>query len=350
MKHLLVIRNSAMGDVALTLPAVKAALNTYPTLKITFVSHRQFAPFFAGLDRLTYVSADYKSENRGFWGILKLARQLMKLGPFDAVLDLHSVIRSWLLTSHFSVMGIPVFRIDKGRKDKKAITRKEFKIFKRLKPSYERYSDVFRKAGYPILLGKGPWISEKEFPLAFFSDKSLLPKNKNWIGIAPFARHEGKKWPENKSEQLIKELAENGNIIFLFGGGIEEKIRLDEIADHHLNVHSIAGRFSLSQELALMQKVDLMVTMDSSNLHMASLVGTPVISIWGPTHSHTGFEPLGTNNDLKVEIDPSMLTCRPCSVFGNKPCFRGDYACLNWVEVADVKDKIRRVIEGRHKT
>lgn len=334
-----------MGDVALTLPAVKAALSTYPTLKITFVSHKQFAPFFAGLDRLTYVSADYKSENKGVWGIFKLARQLFKMGPFDAVLDLHSVIRSWLLSSHFAIRGIPVYRIDKGRKDKKAITRKDDKIFKRLKPSYERYSDVFRKAGFPVLLGNGPWIREKEFPLSLFSGKSLLPKSKIWIGIAPFARHEGKKWPERKSEQLILELAESGYIVFLFGGGHEEKVRLEGLAGRHPNVHSTAERFSLGHELALMQKVDLMVTMDSSNLHMASLVGTPVVSIWGPTHSHTGFEPLGRNDKLKIEIDPAVLACRPCSVFGNKPCFRGDYACLNWIEVADVKEKIREVTE-----
>lgn len=338
-----------MGDVALTVPAVKAALDTYPKLKITFVSHRQFAPFFEGMDRLIYITADYKSANKGVVGIIRLARQLMQLGPFDAVLDLHSVIRSWLLTFHFSAIGIPVFRIDKGREDKKAITRKYFKIFKRLKPSYERYSDVFGKAGFPVFLGNGPWIKDRELPHTFFTDKLLLPKNKNWIGIAPFARHEGKKWPENKSEQLIRELAESGYIVFLFGGGLVEKAKLDDLANKNPNVHSLAEKFSLSNELALMQKIDIMVTMDSSNLHMASLVGTPVVSIWGPTHSHTGFEPLGGNIDLKVEVDPSVLACRPCSVFGNKPCFRGDYACLNWIEVTDVKAKIRRIIEGTNR-
>lgn len=344
MKHLLVIRNSAMGDVALAVPAVKAALDAYPDTKITLVSHAEFAPFFEGMERLRFFGADYKAAHKGVYGIFRLTRQLVKLGPFDAVLDLHSVIRSWLITGHFSAMGIPVFRIDKGRTDKKAITRLNGKIFKRLKPSYERYADVFRKAGFPLAVDEGPWIHEPQFPHKFFNEKLLLPKKGKWIGIAPFSKHMGKNWPENKANQLVQDLAENGYTVFLFGG-MQEEAKLNEWALRIPNVYSLAEKFSLSSELGVMQNMDLMVTMDSSNLHMASLVGTPVVSIWGSTHSFAGFEPLGKNKHLKVEIDPSDLTCRPCSVFGNKPCFRGDYACLQWIEVKDVRLKINEVLE-----
>lgn len=334
-----------MGDVALTVPAVKAALDTYPGLKITFVSNKSFAPFFEGMERLDFFATDFKSKYKGFKGIFKLAFELRKLGPFDAVLDLHGVIRSWLIATHFSVVGIPVFRIDKGREGKKAITRRQNKILKPLKSSYERYAEVFKQAGFPISLGSGPWIIAKELPATFFRGKLLLPKKNFWIGVAPFAQHTGKKWPENKSEQLIKELAEVGYTVLLFGGGREEIVQLDVIASKYPNVFSLAGKLSLGEELAVMQHINVMVTMDSSNLHMASLVGTSVISIWGSTHSFGGFEPLGRNKDLKVEVDPFVLTCRPCSIFGNKPCFRGDYACLNWIEVKEVRAKINMVLE-----
>jgi ADP-heptose:LPS heptosyltransferase len=347
MKHLLVIRNSAMGDVALTVPAVKAALDTYQDLKITFVSHKNFFPFFAGMERLSFFPADFKSLYVGIGGIFKLAGELKKVGPFDAVLDLHAVIRSWLLSSIFSAMGIPVFRIDKGRLEKKAITRKHNKVFTRLKPSYERYADVFQKAGFPLSLGEGPWLSHQGFPEDFFSQKLLLPKNKTWIGVSPFAQHKGKKWPEDKSEKLIQALEETGYLVFLFGGGPVEKEKLDAIASKYQRVYSLCGVFPLGDELEIMRKMDVMITMDSSNLHMASLVGTPVVSIWGSTHSYAGFEPLGNNKELKVEVDPSILTCRPCSVFGNKPCFRGDYACLNWIEVKDVKARVLQALEEK---
>lgn len=344
MKHLLVIRNSSMGDVALTVPSVKALLDAYPDVRVTFVSQREFAPFYEGVDRLYFYGADFKSEHKGFFGIMKLAFRLMKMGRVDAVLDLHSVIRSWLITAPFLIAGTPVFRINKGRKDKKAITRKHRKVFKRLRPAYKRYADVIRRAGYAVSMGKGPWIDAQNFPYNFFQDKLLLPKGQKWIGIAPFAQHKGKMWPENKSELLIQELAEGGHTVFLFGGGQGEKLKLERWASRFQGVYSLAEKFPLGAELAVMQNLDVMVTMDSSNLHMASLVGTPVVSIWGSTHSYAGFEPLGKNKHLKVEIDPHNLKCRPCSVFGNKPCFRGDYACLNWIAVKDVKTKVQEVL------
>ncbi len=347
MKHLLLIRNSSMGDVALTVPAVKALLDAYPEVKVTFVSQKEFAPFYENMERLNFYGADFKSEHKGFFGIMKLAFRLMKQEPVDAVLDLHSVIRSWLITAPFFVAGTPVFRINKGRKDKKAITRKNQKVFKRLRPAYLRYADVIQKAGYPLSIGEGPWINAQDFPISFFKDKLLLPKHQTWIGIAPFAQHEGKMWPENKSELLIQELAELGHAIFLFGGGSDENRKLELLASKYKGVYSLADRFPLIVELAIMQKMNVMVTMDSSNLHMASLVGTPVVSIWGSTHSYAGFEPLGKNKDLKVEIDPHNLQCRPCSVFGNRPCFRGDYACLNWIAVKQVKLKVLQVLDNQ---
>src|SRR5690606_10759670 len=185
MKHLLVIRNSAMGDVALALPAVRSALETYPELKITFVSHRSYSPFFEGITRLTFFPVDFKSEFRGIPGIIRLAQKIMKAGPYDAVLDLHSVIRSWIITAYFKAKGTAVIVIDKDRNGKKAITRKHFKIFKRLTPTYERYCKVFEKAGFPIKLAVGPWIKAREFPDTFFKENSLYPKDKTWVGFAP---------------------------------------------------------------------------------------------------------------------------------------------------------------------
>ena len=344
MTHLLVIRNSAMGDVALTVPAVKAVLDAYPDIKITMLSHGKFAPFFHGIDRLEFFAADLEGEHRGVTGIWRLIGRLKNLGTFDMVLDLHAVIRSWMISSYFAAIGIPVVRIDKGRREKKAITRREHKIFKRLKPSYERYADVFARAGFPVNIGEGPWIADPQFPRSFFEEEALLPKKEKWIGIAPFSRHQGKNWPEGKVHQLVMELAASGHRVFLFGGGEKEKAKLDEWASHPL-VRSLAGRLSLNEELGVIQQMDVMVSMDSSNLHMASLVGTPTVSIWGSTHSYAGFEPLGENRALKVEIDPADLTCRPCSVFGNRPCFRSDYACLHWIEVGEVKTKIHQVLD-----
>lgn len=346
MSHLLVIRNSAMGDVALVVPAVRAALQHYRDLNITMVSNKRYAAFFDDIERLTFFGTDFKNDYKGIKGVFQLGQDLKKLGPFDAVLDLHSVIRSWMLSAQFSFLGLPVFRIDKGKKEKGRLTRRHHKIRQKLKPAYQRYADVFTRAGYPLTLEGGPWLGGGEVPKEYFEGSSFFPKDRVWIGVAPYAQHQGKMWPETKSEQLIRNLSEAGYLVFLFGGGKTETELLEKLAGKYQFVNSLAGKFSLAEELNIMSRMDLMVTMDSSNLHMGSLVGTPVVSIWGATHSFGGFEPLGEDKDRIVEIDPEILTCRPCSVFGKKACFRGDYACLNWLEVKDVQAKIHEVLKA----
>jgi ADP-heptose:LPS heptosyltransferase len=103
----------------------------------------------------------------------------------------------------------------------------------------------------------------------------------------------------------------------------------------------MAGKISMEAELALMSQLDVMLSMDSANMHLASLVNIPVISIWGATHPYAGFK--GWNQPIEncVQVD---LECRPCSVFGNKKCFRGDYACLVRIEPEQLIKKIQTLI------
>jgi ADP-heptose:LPS heptosyltransferase len=90
-----------------------------------------------------------------------------------------------------------------------------------------------------------------------------------------------------------------------------------------------------------MSYVDVMLTMDSGNMHLASLVETPNVSIWGATHPYAGFYGFGQNPDNAVQIE---LSCRPCSVYGNKPCFRKDYACMNGISPQKIVKKISDAI------
>jgi ADP-heptose:LPS heptosyltransferase len=102
----------------------------------------------------------------------------------------------------------------------------------------------------------------------------------------------------------------------------------------------MAGVFSLEEEIALMYQLDVMIAMDSFNMHLAALCDTKVVSVWGGTHHYAGFGPLNDNIKNIVEVDPQELPCRPCSVFGGKPCHRGDWACLEQIEPTDVIAKL----------
>lgn len=130
--------------------------------------------------------------------------------------------------------------------------------------------------------------------------------------------------------------------MFLFGGGGEEAEILNSWAEKYHGVTSLAGkRYGFAAELALMNHLDLMLSMDSSNMHLAAIAGTRTITVWGATHPYCGFMGWRQSDADCIQLP---MSCRPCSVFGNKPCLRGDYLCLNAIRPAE----ILKVISGAH--
>ena len=139
-------------------------------------------------------------------------------------------------------------------------------------------------------------------------------------------------------EQVIKALSQRERTtVFLFGGGEEETRQIADLCAQYPNVQAAKSQHGLAGELALMGQLDVMLSMDSANMHLASLVGTPVVSIWGGTHPYAGFLGWNQKPDDCVQID---LPCRPCSVYGNKPCLRSDYACLNGITPEQIIAKL----------
>ncbi|MBR2887786.1 MAG: glycosyl transferase family 1, partial [Bacteroidales bacterium] len=104
-------------------------------------------------------------------------------------------------------------------------------------------------------------------------------------------------------------------------------------------VESLVGRSGgLANELNLIADLDCMLSMDSANMHLASLVGTRAVSVWGATHPAAGFLGFNQNPDDAVQVD---LPCRPCSVYGNKPCHIAEqYKCLNSITAEGIVEKI----------
>jgi ADP-heptose:LPS heptosyltransferase len=341
-KRILVFRFSALGDVAMTVPVLWSFLEKYPDYEIWFVSRPFARNFVVPLPRVNFDPVDLKEKHKGFPGLFRLFKELKKQGPWDAVVDLHSVLRTHVLTTLFSISGTRVAKIDKGRAEKKRLTRKENKIFKPLLTTAERYRQTFEKARLPFELQNYPG---KDLYGSNSSD-SQNSESPPWgdlgsrgfiIGVAPFAKHQWKMWPEAKMKQLMQMLDQKGYQIILFGGPGQEQEKLAQWAVQLKNARTFAGKLSMAQELKLISKLDVMVSMDSANMHLASLVGTRVVSIWGATHPYAGFYGFDQSPRDTVEVD---LACRPCSVFGNKPCHRGDFACMERVTPQMVMNRI----------
>ena len=315
-KKILVIRFSAMGDVALSAPVISSVLEQHPTLEIVFLSRQLFKPFFQEHDRLIFIGADLKGKHKGIFGLKKLQNELLKEHKFDAVVDLHDVLRTKMLRFYFKTLGIRCHSINKGRGEKKGLINGSVP-FKKLKHTTQRYLEVFEKANVTSTLNSGPWVAPviSDTTHDFLKINNCEIKNNSWIGIAPFAAHRSKEWPIEKMKIVISQLIDAGKTVFLFGGGQHEIKKLESIKNEFPKSILIAGQLKLDEELALISKLDLMVAMDSSNMHLSTVVGTPVVSIWGATHHYLGFGPLNNEHNI-IEISKEKLQCRPCSVFG----------------------------------
>lgn len=331
-----------MGDVAMTAPVIETLHKKYPDTQITILTTPFFKPFFREIEGVEFIDIDVKKRHKGLWGVVRLYFDIRRKYKIDMVADLHDVIRTKLLRKLFRLSGIKVAIIDKEREEKKALTDLEHKVLRPLKSTHQRYTDVFNRLGFDISAPER--IAHKELPVPPAILALTGPKKERWIGIAPFAQHQGKIYPLEKMEVAIEHLSREENTrLFIFGGGNIEKTTAEELAAKYPNTISVIKKISLSEELDLIANLDCMVSMDSSAMHMASLVGTPVVSVWGATHPYTGFLGLGQSMDNVVQID---LPCRPCSIYGNKPCVFGNYPCMNGIDPEMIVDKVQKVTQA----
>lgn len=344
MKHLLLIRFSALGDVAMLVPVVASLMKQYPDIHVTVLSKPFARSLFEGLSpNVSFMSADLKKDYRGLSGLNALYRRLAAKN-FTAVADMHDVLRTKYLRLRFHLCGFHVAHIDKHRKGKQLLCSEKNKVKVQQPTSFENYAAVLAKLGYPVNLEFHSVFGEKGGNL-----RQLMPligekkKFQRWIGIAPFAAHKGKIYPLEKMKQTIEQLikAYPSCRIFFFGGGGKERETLDSWAKRYANcTNASAVLGGMRNELILMSHLDVMISMDSGNMHLASLVGTKVVSIWGATHPYAGFMGWNQSEENAVQLD---MACRPCSVYGNKPCLRGDYACMNDIHPEMIVAKIKQL-------
>lgn len=321
MTRILAYRFSAFGDVAMTMPVFREFLEQNPNVEIVMVTRSNFQDLFSDLERVIFKGIDL-DDYKGFLGLRKLAKELLDEFHPNYIADLHDVIRTKILDKIYVRKGYKVFKINKGKEEKEELT-DVWNLEKiQLKRTVERYADVFREMGFKVEL------SHQLRPI--YTEKL-------GIGFAPFAQHKGKMLPLEKSFELVKFLAKKHTIYF-FGGGKNEAETLENWEKQIPNTKSLAGKLNLSEELNRIAQLEVMISMDSANMHLASIVGTRCISIWGSTHPYAGFLGFGQSENDVVQIND--LTCRPCSVFGDKECYRGDWACLEEINVQQIIDKI----------
>lgn len=328
-----------MGDVAMTVPVLRAFSIQNPEVKITVVSRPFYKPFFDTIPNITFFGVDLKKRHKGFIGLLRLFSDLKKF-EITHVADLHNVLRSKVVRNFFVINGKKVAATDKGRVEKKALTRAENKIFEPTKSMFERHVNTFNKLGFQIDL------SHPNFPEKAVLSTTILSKigevsRMKLIGIAPFAQYDSKVYPLDLMQNVIDELAKNPNQkILLFGGGEMEIQKLNQLQNNHHNVVVVAGNIYFQEELELISNLDVMLSMDSGNAHIAAMLGVKVITLWGATHPYAGFKPFNQPMENCLISDRTKYPLLPTSVYGNKIVL-GYEDVMRTISVEEIVSKVQ---------
>ncbi len=317
--------------------ALRALRASYPELKITVLTKPIFTPLFEGLGvDILPVDVSRKGQHHGLLGLCRLVGQIKAMGV-DCVADMHSILRTKVLSANLKLHGIKVRRIHKGRLSKWLHMDGGCNVVtKPLKHTVERYCDVIRALGFEI---ESPTPAEhKERPNPMPYEKGT----ERWIGIAPFSIHEGKRYPLHHVRNVVKMLAESYDRVFVHSGGGEELYFAEEMASGYENVTAVFSQLKLKEEIDLISMLDCLITMDSFAMHVASLTATPIVSIWGATHPMLGFSGYGSDPKGVLQLD---LKCRPCSTYGNKQCRFHDYHCMHSITPAMVIERVAEMVK-----
>ena len=330
-----------MGDVAMMIPSLRCLTIAYPDIKITVVTNEFYKPFFSEFKNINFFATDFKNSHKGIKGLLNLFKELKNLKPTH-VADLHSVLRTHFLAVLFRLRFIKIKKIDKLRPDKKRLFRKSNKVLKPLIPTQYRYSEVFCRLGFNIDL------TSHQFPLPkIINDKaqsflSVIENGKKKIGIAPFASFTGKIYPLDLMQKVVAFL-QNENYVLLFGNGKYETDILKVWVKAYPNALGCYVLDSLESELEIISNLDVMLSMDSANGHLAANYNVPVISLWGLTHPFAGYAPFLSKSENELVSNRKTYPMLPTSAYGNKTP-KGYENIMRSIDVNDVILAINKVL------
>ena len=306
-----------MGDVAMTVPVVMALTQQYPEVKITVVSRDFYKPLFDNIPNVSFFAFDEKTRHIGKSGIFQLYKDIKKLSP-DAFLDLHNVIRTKMLRILLRFSLIKIASIYKGRKAKKELVALSNKKFRQIETVFEKQQKALSTLGFYIDLGNVKPLTNIKLSLDI-TNKFQIDKTARLIGIAPFAQYDSKIYPQDLMQIVINELSLNSrNQILLFGGGSAEIEKLNALKNNLDNVIVIAGEISFKQELEIIFNLDLMLSMDSGNAHIAAMYNVPTVTLWGATHPIAGFNPFRQPLINALVSDRAQYPLIPTSIYGNQ--------------------------------
>ncbi|MGM0509271.1 MAG: glycosyltransferase family 9 protein [Fusobacteriota bacterium] len=328
--NILVIRFSSIGDIILTTPILEAIKKKYPDSRLDFLTFHKYKETVMGNKNINNLILFKKDKYKGVCGIYKFSKKLEK-NDYDIVLDLHSKIRSKLISLF---LGKKTYRYKKRQLWKTLLVK--LKIIK-----YNSDNTIINN--YFGAAQKSLGVTKKNENIKFnFSKNDLerVKKYNNYIIFAPGASKNTKKWPVDYFAELGKKFVNEGEKIALIGS--KKEFHELEIINKKIGSESInlAGKLSLKESGALMFTSKWVLTNDSGPFHISRGVGAKTFVIFGPT------DPNMFSYDQNSVLIYNDSNCSPCSLHGDSSCPKGNFKCMEELSSKKVYEKIKEVLNN----
>jgi heptosyltransferase-2 len=345
--NILIVRLSAMGDVLLTTPLLRALRVKHPEARITFVTRPQYQPLLDHNPRINRVVGWNPAD-----GLTHLVERIGRedLARFTHRLDLQRTVRSQAIRLR---LGGRWTSYPKHRLPRAVLIRTKRDLYRDRRPVAERYFDAARDLGAePDSASLEVFVPRAATTTA---EQLLSPLVNQIIAVAPGAAHPTKRWPLHHWVALSRLLTDAGNDVLVIGGEMDrgiagEMVRQWAGGNRPLGDEENPGRarigtmqnaagMDLPTTAALLKRCRALIAGDTGQMHLATAVGTPVVALFGPTVEAFGFFPYHAKSSV-VQLD---LSCRPCSAHGSRACPLKHHRCLQDLQPALVLESLRKL-------
>lgn len=329
--RVLIIHTAFIGDIVLSTPLIKKIKESYKDCHITYVTTPVGAEILKNNPNINeIIKYDKRGAHKGLKGIFNLGKRL-RYGNFNIVITPHRYMRSsflaWLSRS-------PV---------RLGYDNAAGKFFFTKKIHYDKTKHEVEKL---LSFINSKETNDKRYDIELFPSKENIQKiDKIWeekqiktnkvVTLAPGSKWFTKQWPVEYFNELIEELSRDKEIKIIVVGGKDEMklpIKKDLVID-------LRGKTTLLDLAEVLKRSDIVVTNDSSPVHIASAFEqTRVLAIFGPTVKEFGFFPWSKNSEV---LEIKNLSCKPCGIHGGNECKEGHFKCMKDITPSVVLEKIR---------
>ena len=323
--NILVVRLGALGDIVHTIPAAAALRRAYPTARIDWLvedRHREILDLVPVIDHLIVV------RDASFLAWVDATRQV-RSARYDVALDFQGLMKSAVLARASGarrVLGFSIWHVrEKGAR-----------------PFYSEGVDVESvhviHKNLRLLEGLGLSTAALEFPLIRVESRArdtILEQSQGapYAVLNPGAGWPNKRWPAQRYGELAAFLREvRGIVPFVLWGPAEAPLA-QEVVDASAGAAHLAPPTRIADMVEVFRTAAVVVSGDTGPLHIAGAVGTPTVSIFGPT------DPARNGSPAAADIAVSRFTA--CGCHYDRRCHVSDW-CLASLPVAEVTAAIQQ--------